>query len=213
VNSVSFGWIVFHTIHSQTYLFWLSKCMLNLKQRFFCVAYITYMYVVNFFENFLTCIFSSKNWSHRSYLKQNPTQVVPPSSIQNRPIFIMLYTFVLLGTELGGDLSILQECILCGHDCSYPMRLAGLCYQASEICQAEGSQGRVRNMVNGSYIEELQSSSDDYDKLVFQFTLCESIRFSKRISSICLFTRCNTWFWAESCLLVFIYHVNVNAFY
>jgi hypothetical protein len=93
----------------------------------------------------------------------------------------MLYTFVLLGTELGGDLSILQECILCGHDCSYPMRLAGLCYQASEICQAEGSQGRVRNMVNGSYIEELQSSSDDYDKLVFQFTLCESIRFSKRI--------------------------------
>jgi hypothetical protein len=34
VNSASFGWIVVYTIHSQIYLFWISKCKSNLKEHF-----------------------------------------------------------------------------------------------------------------------------------------------------------------------------------
>jgi hypothetical protein len=73
-------------------------------------------------------------------------------------IYYVVYTFVLPGTELGGDLSVLQECILCGHGCSHSMRLARLRYQASEICQAEGSQGRMNrvNMIIHRRVTELQ---------------------------------------------------------
>jgi hypothetical protein len=58
VNSVSFGRIVFHTIHSQIYLFWLSNCRSNLKQQFFGVAYITQMSLSTFCEylNMFFCL-------------------------------------------------------------------------------------------------------------------------------------------------------------
>jgi hypothetical protein len=55
VNSASFGWIVFYAMYFQIYIFWLFKCKSNLEAAIFGVAYITQMYVVNFFENIWTC--------------------------------------------------------------------------------------------------------------------------------------------------------------
>jgi hypothetical protein len=91
VNSISFGWIVFDTIHSQLYLFWISKCKSNLKQQiFWCCVYSTdvcYHFFLRIFKH-VSCI--QKNWSHRSYLKP----ILPMLSLG-------LTKLILLNLDLG----------------------------------------------------------------------------------------------------------------
>ena len=95
----------------------------------------------------------------------------------------MLFNFVCEGTELQGNLGILPECILCWHDCSHCMPPAGQCYQASK--EAEGSEGRVRNIYSSDrYTERWRSFNDDNDSLVFSLFILSFLnrnKFSTRI--------------------------------
>lgn len=87
------------------------------------------------------------------------------------------------GTELQGNVGILPERVLCWHNCSHCMCPAGQCYQTSK--EAEGSEGRVRNIYSGDrYTEERwERASTTITQLVFRLCilLLNHIKVSTRI--------------------------------
>lgn len=88
---------------------------------------------------FVSSVFLKKPWADALQNKESAS-IIRVTYDYNMVYFL----FSGEGIELQGNLGIVPERILCWDDYSHCMSGAGLCYQTSTACEAQGSEGRVR---------------------------------------------------------------------